>query len=372
MAAGGSANPGAAAQGATDGGAIGSAHAGASHPAAPCRIPKGVGIRVAAHGGADTAWPVMVGGSLLVALPDFVDEFGAFLARYATNGVRLGATRLDGSTYFMEGALWTGSSLAVLSLQRSSPSDILEARLFDGLGQPLGPTRRITSDSRGPSDSTALAAHSGSGFGVAWRSSIDLRFRAFDATLAPLGSEIALTDPGYAGTSPQVVSSGKEFAIVWLRGGAVHMTRVGLDGTHLTPTPLVVADGAKYPRAFVRAVWTGASYTLLFETDSGELALAAISETGASLAAPVVVTKLAKHSDGTGLDLAWNGTDLAAAWVDDSAPPAAPLFVRRYTPSLTPHGPAAKVADAAATPRLAWAGDEYVVTFGSTLQSVCD
>jgi hypothetical protein len=189
--------------------------------------------------------------------------------------------------------------------------------------------------------------------------------------------------------------SGTEVGVLWSNANtAVSFSRVDGTGANLLPDPVAFpALGSNAPSIpTARAlglVWTGTHYVAAYVLSgpSGELALQRIAPNGTLLGAPL---GLGATTGGVDIDLVWNGSDIALAYTREVSPGGSShVFVQRFDANLVAHGPAKQVTTdftsgdptrGAKSPRLAWCGDEYVVSYLETVvdygnsyfQSVCD
>lgn len=192
----------------------------------------------------------------------------------------------------------SGSSTDWLVVWQSSSSDIQGVRVSSA-GVVLDPTP-LSLVATTDYEYRPSVASSGSGWFLVWEVSVRLsptsaiRGLRLSSTAQPLGTPIALSNPGFWSANPQVAFNGSRYLVVWQTTEAsgsvfdVRGTRVSADGTVLDPVALSICTAAGNQREVTLAAsgsswlvaWTderdGASKTNLYGnvvSDSGTMSV---------------------------------------------------------------------------------------------------
>jgi hypothetical protein len=166
-------------------------------------------------------------------------------------------------------------------------------------------------------------AWSGSGYGIAWRETLDANgeivFAPLDRYGRLTGPQARITtDPG-ASDDPSLVWNGSGYAVAWREDrkgtGEIYFARLDESGNKLA-AELRVSEGGDDSSDPV-LVWTGSEYGIAwrdYRDGNGEIYFARIDATGVKLGNDVRVT--AEAADSAAPDLTWTGTHYGLGWSD--------------------------------------------------------
>lgn len=210
-----------------------------------------------------------------------------FFIRVSVNGNPVGnPVRITNAvrTQYQPSLVWAGFEygLAWYDLRHADATapdnaEIYFARL-DTVGNRLGDEVRVTNDAAFSSEPSL--AWSGERYGIAWTEQRDgnteIYFTALDSFGVTRTGDIRLTADPATSLRPSAVSTGGEFGVSWydLRDGnaEIYFTRVGLDGTRLSPDVRLTRDPAFSCDPTV--LWNGAAYAVTwndFRSTLGEV-----------------------------------------------------------------------------------------------------
>jgi hypothetical protein len=246
-----------------------------------------------------------------------------YFSRLSAAGAKIGAdTSIAGYNGGRPPSLaWTGSEFGVSWRDaRDTNNEIYFARV-SAAGVKIGSDVRITRDWRDSGD--PALAWSGSQFGLAWTESRDsnheVYFTRVSAAGAKIGTDIRVTNNPAASGNADLAWSGSEFGLGWQddRDGnqEIYFTRLSAMGTKIGgDLRLTSAAGTS---EFPSLAWTGSEFGVDWDDDrrvSGtqEIYFARVSAAGVKIGSDLMVDRIGLGNYGP--DLAWSGSEFAAAW----------------------------------------------------------
>lgn len=369
-----------------------------THAAAACHVTSPTAV-----GGTEYSAPIIAWTGtehLFVARDVTTQGYPMIFVRYAQDGTRTGKTTLGAggtaAVYPVAAALASPTSLGLVVTNAQNQAQFQTIDPTTGVSSM--PTAITTNASFG--DSRML--WNGADYVINWDGVAGAgiaRITPAAALLSPTPSVTTWSDP-----DGSIAWSGSEIGYVGNCPDATQplgFSRIAPDGTLLTPSaldlPEVTADPDHAPTESVPSatamVWTGSAYVIAYlRRKTNTVELVSVSPSGVKNGPPVVVDSDI-YQDANGVDLAWNGHDLAVAWSKVPAGQLTPdVYVRRYSSALVAHAPATKVTDnshrqydhaswGARHVRIVWSDDEYTVVYNDYagaatpqlyFQSVCD
>jgi hypothetical protein len=275
------------------------------------------------------------GTNYLVAWAEFhaATTEDVYAARISSAGTVLDTTPIAISTGVGSArhpdVAWDGTNFTVVWDETGTLIDVKAARV-----SPAGVLQGVFAVSAAANDQTDPAvAWGGTEYLVTWS---DLRSGVADVYAARVTAAGTVLDPNgiavSAGTGaqdfPAVDFDGTNFLATWndtrdLLDHDVYASRVAQDGTVLDPSGIAVDTRALRDPA-PAVTWTGTSHLVVFGSGTatawGQVQARRLSVTGSEAAAsPIVVSRGANSQISP--QVASNGTDVLAAWVDRRAAP---------------------------------------------------
>lgn len=231
-------------------------------------------------------------------------------------------------------------------------------------------------------------AWAGDRFGFVWREErhspqLSLYFQTFDRQGTPLSGEVEVTGPEWSAFFPELIWTGREFALVWedrrdypaRDGTEVYFRRFSREGDPMGATIDVSEIGVPRPAgatwtAMPAIVWTGTHYLIAWADHRDELTHTDIytrmlDPEGVPLGPPLHIVDEAAHT--TKPHLAWNGEEAGMVYLRGNF-----LYFMPLQADGRPAGPFVNldpyISDG---PRIVWAGDRYAVGYRGCQGDYC-
>lgn len=361
-----------------------------THTPAACHVQAPVRVGTSqsnANAGDPAVRPMWTGTHHLFALrtsPTNGPSWSVRLVRFDRDGVQTADTDL-GFDAIPTAAVFHGTRFGLAYTDVTDPT--LSFRLFEANGTAIGAPALVTAST---TSRLVDAVWTGNAYGILHG---DSAVNAAPRLRLVSSAGVAATTPadfvGAGNLGPQALAwTGTEFGALWTGTSSVAaFSRANSAGAKLVdPVPLPTAVGPNDPNpgpaSAVALVWVGTHYVGAYVTEAKELFLVRLTAAGVLAGTPVSVATDGTIARPDTVDLVWNGSDVALAWV--SGPVDAPrVKMRRFAPSLVPHAGGVTTlpvpAGATTVPdgvRLSWAEDEFIAAFdtnvGRHFTSVCD
>jgi hypothetical protein len=293
-------------------------------------------------------------------------------ARLDTDGVKIGFDTMvsdSGGTSVNPAVAFTGTAFGVTWQDGSSSGNAISFAQLDTSGTKVGGTVEVASAS-----SHALypdIAWSGSQFLVAWHDDRDGEYDIYFAILSPsgtpAGAESKLNETTTSATYSSVAWAGSQYGVAWednrLGAKQIYLARVTSWGSK-SGSDLRVSTGGT--SSFVSMAWSGSEFGIAWQdtrSPTSEIFMRRVDGLGATVGTDVRLTSA--ESTAEYADVVWTGSLYAVAW-DDNRTGTNQIYLGLVDPTGARIGSDVRVTDTISwgdEPSLAWTGSELGIAW---------